>query len=93
MKLGQKIMNRMMLSCKKASELFEKKTYFKLSTIEKMQLSAHSKMCDACSKYQKESSALDEILKLNADKQNDSSEVGLSDDFKSRIIRELKNKK
>jgi len=46
----------------KATELIEKKLHFKLSFSEKMQLKMHKMMCDACTKYEKQSDVLDKTL-------------------------------
>lgn len=55
-------MNFLMLSCKKATELIEKKSLFGLNWKENMQLKVHTKMCDACSHYQKQSHQIDAML-------------------------------
>lgn len=60
------------LSCVKATELIEKKFHFKLSFREKMQLKAHKMMCEACTRYEKQSEFLEKGIqfyqaKLNAD--------------------------
>ena len=41
-------MHLLFLSCLKATELIEKKMHFKLSFGERLQLSVHKAMCDAC---------------------------------------------
>lgn len=51
-----------MLSCKKASELIEKKSVVKLSVKENMMLHMHTAMCDGCKAYQKQSKLLDKFL-------------------------------
>jgi len=51
-----------MLSCYKATELIEKKSVFILSPVEKAQLYLHTRVCDACRNYQKQSKLLDEVL-------------------------------
>ena len=51
-----------MLSCKKASELVEKKSMGSLSFVENIQLSMHSSVCGACKQYQKQSALIDEAL-------------------------------
>ena len=51
----KKIMHILFLSCLKATELIEKKIHFRLSFSEKIQLKMHKSMCDACSKYEKQS--------------------------------------
>lgn len=65
----KKIIRMLFLSCLKATELIEKKFHFKLSTKEKLQLKMHKMMCEACTKYDKQSSLLEkgisEALKNN----------------------------
>jgi hypothetical protein len=51
----KKVMHFLFLSCLKATELIEKKIHFRLSFSEKLQLKMHKSMCDACSKYEKQS--------------------------------------
>lgn len=55
----KKIMHILFLSCLKATELIEKKFHFKLSIKEKLQLKMHKMMCEACTKYDKQSSLLE----------------------------------
>lgn len=55
-------MNYLMLSCKRATELIEKKSILGLSWKEDVQLKMHTKMCDACSHYQKQSKEIDTLL-------------------------------
>lgn len=55
----KQIMNKLFLSCLKASELIEKKMHVKLSFTERMQLKAHKMMCDACTMYEKQSLILE----------------------------------
>lgn len=50
------------LSCKKTTELIEKKSVVALSFKEKMQLYMHKSMCDACTAYEKQSKKIDELL-------------------------------
>ncbi|MGC9352235.1 MAG: hypothetical protein ACP5D9_00260 [Mariniphaga sp.] len=54
-----KLMNMLILSCLKATELIEKKLHFKLSFKEKLQLKMHKMMCDACRLYEKQSVLLE----------------------------------
>ena len=49
------IMNKLFLSCLKATELIEKKRYFKLTALENLQLKLHKMMCSACTLYEKQS--------------------------------------
>jgi len=57
-----KLMNWMMLSCKKATELIEKKSVFDLTAKEKIMLKFHTSMCDGCSSFQKQSIFIDKLL-------------------------------
>jgi hypothetical protein len=56
------ILTTLFLSCKRATELVEKKATFSLSPIEAIQLRMHLGMCDACALYQKYSQKMDKIL-------------------------------
>lgn len=58
----KKIMNWLVLSCRKATELIEKKLLVKLSFKEKMQLQLHKSMCSACTAYEKQSKKIDELF-------------------------------
>ena len=91
----KKIMNILMLSCKKASGLIEKRLHFPLNPMEKVQLIIHTSMCDTCKKHQKQSLELDSILKnhIKFDSQSKySSSEKLSDDIKNQVIRQIEEK-
>lgn len=87
----KKIANFCMPSCKKASELVEKKIYFKLNLIEKMQLNLHTVICDVCKSYEKKSENMDKTLQKHILNQDgfDTSNHMLSDNFKEEITRKL----
>jgi hypothetical protein len=55
-------MNWLMLSCKKATELMEKQSLIGLSSKEKLRLRMHTRMCDGCAAYQKQSLMIDNLL-------------------------------
>ncbi len=55
-------MNWMMLSCKKVTELVEKKSLVGLSTKEGVRLRLHTTMCKGCAAYQKQSFQIDKLL-------------------------------
>ncbi|SHF09995.1 hypothetical protein [Pedobacter caeni] len=61
--MKKKIIHLILLSCKKATELIEKKSLFGLSWIEKTQLRLHTNVCDGCTIYQQQSILLDEAVK------------------------------
>lgn len=90
-----KLSNKLMLSCRKATELIEKKNHFSLKPLEKVQLYAHTKMCNSCKSFQKESVHMETFLEHHIKTQNrntDSSSIKLSEDFKDLIIYKLENK-
>jgi hypothetical protein len=89
----KKLMNFLMLSCKKAAGLIEKKLHFPLDPMEKFQLMMHKSMCEACRNYEKQSVAMDAILNKNSKiKEIDTAGIELSDEFKNQLISDLKNK-
>lgn len=55
-------MNIVMLSCKKATELIEKRLVTKLSSIEKIQLKMHTAVCSQCSTYEKQSDIIEKCI-------------------------------
>lgn len=60
-------MHTLFLSCLKATEIVEKGLNFKLSWKEKLQLKVHKMMCDACSRYEKQSVFLDKAIEAGQD--------------------------
>jgi hypothetical protein len=69
----KKLMNKVMLSCKKATELIDKRTVVKLTIKEEVMLWMHTGMCTACTAYQKQSKVIDHLLHKHieqADEQN-----------------------
>ncbi len=62
------IMNAMMLSCVKATELMEMKEHVPLGLLKTLQLHMHSAMCSGCRNYMKQSLLIDELIekKFNA---------------------------
>lgn len=84
----RRVMNMLMLSCKKATTLIEKKSLIGLSFKEKVQLKMHKSMCDACSNYEKQSLKLDDLLQkqiLNSE----STPLIENEALKEKIIKSL----
>ena len=79
-------MNKMFLSCLKATELIEKKLLFKLSLPEKIRLTIHKMMCEACTLYEKQTRFLDKAMDRHPNK--DELSVDLSN-FKKDLIRKI----
>lgn len=58
----KKLMHYLFLSCRKATDLINKKSDSPLSCIENIQLSVHKSMCKACSNYEKQINILDQAI-------------------------------
>jgi hypothetical protein len=86
----KKLMNKLFLSCLKATELIEKKLHFKLTFTEKLQLKVHKAMCDACTMYEKQSNILDKALGSSLPK--DEIAIDLND-FKKGIMAKIEESK
>ena len=72
-------------SCKKASEMVEKRNLFGLSFLEKIKLKMHLSACKACKAYDKQSELIDQAIS-NHPEEN----VQLSSSSKEQIINSLK---
>lgn len=89
--MSNKIMHTLFLSCLKATEIIEKGLNFKLSRKEKLQLKVHKMMCDACSRYEKQSLFLDKAIKEGHDLDSERDIEPASSEIKE--IKERINKK
>lgn len=82
-------MNILVLSCKKATELIEKRSMTKLNILDRIQLKIHLSMCKACNQYSKQSEfidlAINKAINNKAMKTEESTSV-----LKSKIIDDLK---
>ncbi|WP_154855198.1 hypothetical protein [Cyclobacterium xiamenense] len=58
----EKIMTFMLLSCKEATALIEKKAVFPLTFKEKCRLYVHVKMCVVCNLYRHQSQTIEKAL-------------------------------
>lgn len=83
-------MNWLMLSCKKATELIEKKSLVGVSWIETIRLQMHTTMCKGCSSYQKQSLLIDKLLNhhIKAGSAEQIPEIA-NESLKDRIIASL----
>lgn len=90
-KMMKKTMNIIMLSCKKATELIEKKLVTKLSSVEKIQLKMHTAVCSKCSTYENQSEVIEKCLAQIH--QTDGEILKLSSEKKEQILKELGKKK
>ncbi|MDE3183177.1 MAG: hypothetical protein KGM16_07140 [Bacteroidota bacterium] len=89
----KKIMQLIMLSCKKATELIEKKLLTKLSFREKVQLKMHKSLCDACTAYEKQSKLMDELLSKHIHNYGDNIKnegIVENEELKKKILESIK---
>jgi predicted anti-sigma-YlaC factor YlaD len=59
----RRLMNAVMLHCRKATYLIEKSNDAPLGIVEKAQLNMHLSMCSGCRNYQKQNQFLERLLK------------------------------
>ncbi|MEO8962677.1 MAG: hypothetical protein ABI325_12405 [Ginsengibacter sp.] len=89
----KKMMQWLMLSCKKATELIEKKLLINLSFREKMQLKMHKGFCDACTAYEKQSKLIDKLLNKHIHIESDevkNDQIIENEELKKRILDKIK---
>lgn len=82
-------MTKLMLSCKKATELIEKKRIAGLSFGERLQLNFHKRACKACAAYEHQSDLIEKALDKQQDHEREVSHDKLSDKARSIIIERL----
>ncbi|WP_375584489.1 hypothetical protein [Cyclobacterium xiamenense] len=87
----EKIMTFMLLSCKEATALIEKKAVFPLTFHEKCRLYLHVKLCLVCKLYQHQSQTIEKALSKWIHSEG-TPEERLSEQKKVEIIEEIKKK-
>ncbi|MGJ8759377.1 MAG: hypothetical protein ACSHXA_02470 [Polaribacter sp.] len=85
-----RILNILTNSCKKTVELIDKKTFSKLSVIEKTKLKLHKSICKTCKAYEEQSKFLDEAVDKLYNQKQPHNKVQLSADRKSKILEKIK---
>lgn len=87
----KKLMNILMLSCKKASELIDKKSVTNLSMKENVMMHMHKATCDGCKAYQRQSKILDDLLKtyIHASTEEQIPQI-INNELKQKILVNLK---
>ena len=79
-------------SCKRASEMIEKRLVTKLTSIEKIKLTIHLSMCKTCQAYENESEIIEKIISSNSNFGGGQKKIDLPADFKAKIISKLSRK-
>lgn len=85
-----RIFQKMIFSCKKSTELVEKKSIIGLPLLENMRLKLHIAICNACKRYEAQSKIIDLILEQIYKSQD--KKTGLSTAKKNQIITLIKKK-
>ncbi|HNU12996.1 MAG TPA: hypothetical protein PKI55_00970 [Chitinophagaceae bacterium] len=86
----KKIMHLLLLSCKKATELIEKKSLVGLSFRERVQLNIHKSVCEACTAYEKQSIKIDELMQKHIQAEGSGPDnTGSNTQLKEKIITKL----
>lgn len=83
----EKLMSRMLLSCKEATYLVEKEMESSLTFMEKFRLSIHLKLCKVCSAYQHQSKTINKAVEKWT--KNSILTRKLSPKVKSKILKEI----
>ena len=83
----EKLMSRMLLSCKEATYLVEKQMESPLTIMEKFRLNIHLRLCKVCNAYQNQSETINIALKKWTEESVMSKE--LPSGVKSEILKEI----
>jgi len=88
----EKIMTKLLLSCKEATCLIEKQSVFPLTFKERCRLSIHLKMCVVCNHYKRQSETMEKALAKWINMEGSPEEV-LPPKSKKRIVEKIKEDK
>ena len=80
------IMNKMMLSCVKATKLMEMNEDVPLGLLKTMQLHMHTAMCSGCRNYLKQTKLINQLLNKNF---NSTPATPGTDELEAEIIKKL----
>jgi len=84
------MMNTLVNSCKKTTELIDKQALAPLTIKEKLQLTVHKSMCKTCTAYEHQSKVIDKIISNWFGKGKSNAQVKLTEEKKVKIIEEIK---
>ena len=84
-------MKFMMISCKRATELVDKRRAVGLSMLERLKLGMHTAMCDACRLYEEQSTKIDALLGKELGKPSDPGNV--TDEHAAQLAERILSKK
>jgi len=87
----KRLLNKFFLSCKKATELIEKRKIEQLNFTEKNQLKIHLSMCRTCNAYQSQSETLDKAVSKWVKNNKKVRNISLSPSEKAAILKKIIN--
>jgi len=80
------LMNKLMLSCLKATELMERKQLRPLSFMENMQLHLHTTVCSGCRNYLKQTALINKLLDKNFNSLKETDTTTLEEKILSKCV-------
>ena len=86
------MINKLMLSCRTATELIEKRQREEISRVERIQLSIHVALCAICRQYEKQSAWIDRIFQRKREVVSDQQINPDTLALEKKILRNLEDK-
>lgn len=86
------MIKRLMLSCRAATELMEKKLHSELSRSEEIKLKVHNLMCAACRRYEKQSHIIEQLFRSKEKAEAQKNTANQIEILEEKILKELKEK-
>ncbi len=86
----KELRTRLFLSCKRATELIEKRSVVGLTPVERFRLKLHTSMCYACEAYANQSVILRKAMHKWFTEKEKIEKIKLPEPFKKTIIKEIK---
>jgi hypothetical protein len=84
----EKVMTKMLLSCKEATFLIEKRAVYPLTFIERFRLNFHLKLCLVCKLYQHQSKTIEKAIDKWVNTAGDPKDV-LPTETKDQIVEKI----
>lgn len=80
-----KVLSWLMISCRKAGELVEKKLHGEITVSERAALAMHSGLCEACRAYEKDSARLQKAISDRFNPMRKEASEGLKQTIKDKV--------
>lgn len=87
------LMSLLLMTCKRATELIEKRSVAGLTIVERFRLRLHTSMCRACSEYKTQSNFLQKVLQKWFAEHDHQEDAKLPEPVKKTIIKEVSDYK